>query len=87
MKTIIAIVIMGIIGVVSISCSTERAALVEGKSGAQQWGETCIRCHNTPSPADFNDTDWRTIEMHMRNRANLTTNESKKIFEFIRSAN
>ncbi len=57
------------------------------KSGAQLWGENCIRCHNTPSPASYNDTDWKTIELHMRVRANLTKDESKKIFEFLRSAN
>ena len=87
MKTIITIVIFGIIGVATISCSPERAALVEGKSGAQLWAETCIRCHNTPSPASFNDTDWSTIELHMKVRANLTKEQSDKIFEFLKFAN
>jgi len=57
------------------------------KSGAQLWGETCNRCHIAPSPADYNDTDWETISLHMRVRANLTENESKKIEEFLKSAN
>ncbi|RXP54799.1 cytochrome c [Lutibacter sp. HS1-25] len=87
MKTILTVIAIGLIGIVAISCSPERAALVEGKSGVQLWGETCMRCHSTPSPADFNDTDWSTIEMHMRVRANLTADESKKIFDFIKSAN
>lgn len=87
MKTIKIITIIGLLAVISISCSPERAALVQAKSGVQLWGETCMKCHNTPSPADFNDTDWSTIEMHMRVRANLTADESKKIFEFLRSAN
>lgn len=87
MKTIIKVIAIVLIGVAAISCSPERAALVEGKSGVQLWGENCMKCHNTPSPADFNDSDWSTIEMHMRVRANLTANESKKIFDFIKSAN
>ncbi len=57
------------------------------KSGAQYWGETCNRCHLAPSPADYNDTDWETISLHMRVRANLTENEITKIEEFLKSAN
>ena len=57
------------------------------KSGAQLWGEVCNRCHIAPSPADYNDTDWETINLHMRVRANLTEKESNKILEFLKSAN
>ncbi len=57
------------------------------KSGAQYWGETCNRCHLAPSPADYNDTDWETISLHMRVRANLTEKEIKKIETFLKSAN
>jgi cytochrome c5 len=57
------------------------------KSGAQYWGETCNRCHLAPSPADYNDTDWETISLHMRVRANLTEKEITKIEEFLKSAN
>jgi len=88
MKAFKFIAIIAIIATATISsCSSERAALVQNKSGAQLWGETCIRCHNTPSPASFNDTDWRTIELHMKVRANLPKAQSDKIFEFIRSVN
>lgn len=87
MKTIKIIAIIGLIITGAISCSPERAALVKVKPGVQLWGENCMRCHNTPSPADFNDTDWTTIEMHMRVRANLTADESKKVFDFLKSAN
>lgn len=87
MKTFKILAIIGFIATAAISCSPERAALVENKPGVQLWGENCMRCHNAPSPADFNDTDWSTIELHMTVRANLTKNESTKIFDFIRSAN
>jgi len=61
--------------------------VVYTKSGAQLWGENCVRCHSTPSPSAYNDTDWDVIGMHMRIRANLTAVESYKIFEFLKSAN
>lgn len=68
-----------------ISQGTEEAEME--KSGAQLWAETCNRCHLAPSPADYNDTDWETINLHMRIRANLAENEIRKIQEFLQSAN
>lgn len=66
---------------------TDSNAIKIERSGAQLWGETCSRCHLVPSPADYNDTDWSTIELHMKIRANITEADSKKIFDFLRSAN
>ncbi len=66
--------------------STEAEFKME-KSGAQHWGEACNRCHIAPSPASYNDTDWDTISLHMRVRANLTEKEINKITEFLKSAN
>lgn len=84
----IVAVVIGILTALTMqSCSAEQVVAYKNKSGAQLWGENCIRCHNTPSPADYNDTDWETIGLHMRVRANLTANQSKKIFDFIKSAN
>ncbi len=84
-------IIIGIIATFAIgglinSCATQREA-VSNKTGAQLWGENCIRCHNTPSPADYNDVDWDTIGLHMRIRANLTQEEITKIVAFLKSAN
>ncbi|WP_456376252.1 c-type cytochrome [Lutibacter sp.] len=79
---------LGILTVLMLkSCSAEQVATYQNKSGAQLWGENCIRCHNTPSPAAYNDTDWTTIGLHMRIRANLSKEQSEKIFAFIKSAN
>jgi len=84
----IAAAIIGIIVAITVeSCSAEQVAAYKNRSGAQLWGENCVRCHNTPSPASYNDTDWRTIGLHMKIRANLTDDQAKKIFDFIRSAN
>ncbi|MAB38859.1 MAG: hypothetical protein CL525_07200 [Aequorivita sp.] len=101
MKTIYKIFIAGIVllfsGALIVSCSStkdkytavtdvEEEFKIE-KSGAQMWGEACNRCHLAPSPADYNDTDWETISLHMRIRANLTEKEITKIEAFLKSAN
>ncbi len=67
------------------SCSTPKS--VAQKSGAQLWGENCVRCHNTPSPASFSDLEWEVAVMHMRIRAQLTDVEAQKIADFLKSAN
>jgi nitrate/TMAO reductase-like tetraheme cytochrome c subunit len=67
--------------------SCKPSAMVMAKTGAQIWGETCIRCHNTPSPATFSDVDWAVAGMHMQLRANLTQDETDKVIEFLQSAN
>lgn len=68
------------------SCAASKE-MINNKTGAQLWGENCIRCHNTPSPADFNDAQWKTIGLHMQDRANLTKDEAEKIVVFLQSAN
>ena len=60
---------------------------IAAKSGAQLWGENCIRCHNIPFPADFSNTQWNLIGTHMRLRANLTAGETRKIVELLKMAN
>lgn len=67
-------------------CASSKA-IIANKSGAQLWGENCIRCHNTPTPVDFNDDEWKTIGLHMQDRATLTKDETDKIIEFLCSAN
>ena len=57
------------------------------KSGAQLWAESCIRCHNTASPATFSDVQWDVAMNNMELRAQLTRVEAEKIREFILSAN
>lgn len=57
------------------------------KSGAILWGETCGRCHNAPDPTAFSDQQWEAIGTHMRIRAGLTADETKKIVEFLQMSN
>ena len=96
-KIVVGLFILATLGATINSCSSSKETytdIAEGneeltieKSGAQLWAETCNRCHLAPSPADYNDTDWATISMHMRIRANLVDTDIKKIQEFLQSAN
>ena len=94
-KISIAVMTIIVMGFVIIACSSSKKAYTDTtsdnfkieKSGAQMWGEACNRCHLAPSPADYNDTDWSTISLHMRVRANLTEKEITKIETFLKSAN
>ena len=47
----------------------------------------CVRCHNVADPSTFSDVEWEVAAMHMQIRANLTTDEIKKVTEFLQSAN
>ena len=89
MKTlkIITILIMAVIiaTIVIPGCKTPQSIL--DKSGAQLWGENCARCHNAPSPATYSDDQWHIIMEHMKIKAGLTDQETKKIASFLKSAN
>ena len=63
-----------------VSSSTEKA-------GSQLWAENCTRCHNVRPPDYYSDAQWDTIVHHMRLRAGLTGQESRKIAEFLKAAN
>jgi hypothetical protein len=61
--------------------------VVAMKTGAQLWGENCIRCHNVPSPSIYSDQQWDLVTTHMKVRGNLTAQETLKIKEFLQMAN
>ncbi len=60
---------------------------ITSKSGAQLWGENCIRCHNSPDPKGYSDDQWDAAAEHMRQKAILTNLEITKIRDFLKSAN
>ncbi|VAX27807.1 hypothetical protein MNBD_IGNAVI01-217 [hydrothermal vent metagenome] len=69
-----------------VGCSSSENAAVT-KSGAELWGENCVRCHNAPSPTAFGDIQWEAIGQHMRIRAGLTAVQTDKVVEFLQMAN
>jgi len=80
---VIAIVVTAVL---TSGCATQRDLSAQ-KSGAELWAQNCIRCHNIPSPDSFNDEDWETIGLHMKVRANMTSEQIGKIIEFMKTAN
>lgn len=87
-KYIVVSVVIAVVIAVSTSLnSCKTSAVITSKSGAQVWGETCVRCHNSADPATFSDVEWDVAAMHMQIRANLTPEETKKVIDFLQSAN
>lgn len=80
------VVLLTILSAYITGCKTQ-TELVKAKSGAQLWGENCIRCHNAPSPDTFSDAEWEVAGLHMQIRGNLTVDETTKVMEFLKSAN
>lgn len=83
----IIITLAFIIYVISFVSSCRTSQVIAMKSGAQLWGENCVRCHNVPSPSIYSDKQWELVTSHMRLRANLTKEETIKITEFLKTAN
>lgn len=55
---------------------------VQAKSGDELWSENCQRCHNSPPRSAYSNIQWDVVNTHMRQRAILTEDEYKKIYEF-----
>ena len=90
MKKLVFIFIIAIsvtaLALVASSCTSQRE-IAARKSGAELWAQNCIRCHNIPSPPSYTDVQWETIGLHMRERANMTDEQIKKIVAFLQTAN
>jgi hypothetical protein len=85
-KTMIVAVTIAIASTLTINgCKVPEG--IASKSGAQLWGENCNRCHNAPDPHTFSDDQWDAAVEHMHQKAILTDVETKKIVEFLKSAN
>lgn len=81
------------------ACATKRGGPRQGsidsaepttrlaKSGAQLWAKNCARCHNFRSPGTYNDAQWDIAVHHMRIRANLTGEDSRKVLTFLQAGN
>ncbi len=77
---------LALVGALVASCSTTGLQPIAAKGGAQLWSENCARCHNSRSPSTYGDAQWDVAMAHMRLRANLTAEESKKVLDFMKSA-
>lgn len=55
--------------------------------GAQVWADNCTRCHNARPSQERTDSEWLTIVLHMRARANLTRTDADLVATFMRATN
>jgi cytochrome c1 len=83
----ILILLVALTGATMIINGCAATAEIQAKTGAQLWGENCIRCHNSPPSGDYSGSQWETIGNHMKLRANLTDDETVKIVAFLKGAN
>lgn len=82
-----ALIVVFAFGLVSLNTSCKTPESITNKSGAQLWGENCMRCHNIPPATIYGDDKWDVVGEHMRMKANLTDTEINKIVGFLKSAN
>lgn len=54
--------------------------------GAQLWAQNCQRCHNLRAPNSYSHAQWDVAMLHMRVRANLTPEQTRKILDFLKTS-
>ena len=52
-------------------------------NGAELYAINCNRCHPERYPTEFNSTQWKTLMLHMRVRANLPASQAKAIAKYL----
>lgn len=85
-KSTVGLLLMGVF-VLAVAVLEAPVAAQSEKGGAKLWAENCGRCHLIRSPKERSDREWEIIMQHMRTRAYLTGKESRRILEFLKSAN
>lgn len=52
-------------------------------SGVELYAIHCNRCHAERYPVEFNETQWKTLMLHMRVRANLPADQAREILKYL----
>ena len=52
-------------------------------SGVELYAIHCNRCHPERYPVELNETQWKTIMLHMRVRAGLPADQTKAIMKYL----
>ena len=53
-------------------------------TGAQLYAINCNRCHAERYPTEFTSSQWETIMLEMRVRANLPAKQAKEILKYLK---
>ena len=61
----------------------EKPPVTSTLSGAQLYAINCSRCHQERYPTEFNPSQWKTIMIHMRVRANLPAAQAREILKYL----
>ena len=70
-----------------VGCSSVAEKEKKTISAVELWGKTCNRCHNFRPATQYSDSEWEAIMDHMRIRAYLTGEDTKKIKKFLQMMN
>jgi len=60
--------------------TTEKA---EKLSGEDLYAINCNRCHAERSPREWTPSQWKTLIMHMRIRANIPADQAREILKYM----
>ena len=52
-------------------------------TGGEIYALNCNRCHPERYPVEFNQTQWKTLMLHMRVRANLPAAQAREILKYL----
>ena len=52
-------------------------------SGVELYAIHCNRCHPERYPVELDETQWKTIMLHMRVRANLPAEQARTILKYM----
>lgn len=52
-------------------------------TGAELYAINCNRCHAERYPTEFTATQWKTIMLEMRVRANIPAKQSREILKYL----
>lgn len=59
------------------------AAPAKKLSGVELYAIHCNRCHPERYPVELNETQWKTIMVHMRVRAGLPADQTRAIMKYL----
>ncbi len=65
------------------AAKTEKKAAKSKLTGADLYAIHCNRCHPERYPTEFSASQWKTIMLEMRVRANLPASEAKAILKYL----
>lgn len=63
--------------------NTTESVKAQKLSGEDLYAINCSRCHSERYPKEFTPSQWRTLILHMRVRANLPADQAREILKYM----